>query len=388
MKHFTLILLIILSTFFLSSCSGLKNIQDITYIVAIGMDYNQEKDEYTVYLQALNFSNVAKQESTRPTDKVPVFVGKATGESLNIAVSKLYSKTEPYLFFGHVNALVLSQEIVTHRNIEVVEEIGRNRSLRSTIQVVSTKDNIEDIFRVEALFNYPTLYTILFKNYASEVARDEIRPITLMEFLKSYYEPMGVAKMPSVKIDDTHWTSDGKYPSLYFDGYEIFQNRKHMSHLPFHDAIFLNWLLDNRVVLNRKIEKGDELLATVEFLNPKLKFHYTKGTEYPEFTIDLSVNVNLLEELAEVKIEELTKLIEDDIKEDIQGLYQKGIEHKMDILNVGENWYRKKPGKYRELKNSYAFYLDENSLQHVNVSVNIFHFNSYKYDAEKSEELE
>ncbi|MEH7332087.1 Ger(x)C family spore germination protein, partial [Neobacillus drentensis] len=139
----------------LTGCSGLKNIQDLNYIVAIGLDYDAEKGEYKAYLQALNFANVAKIEAGRPTEKVPAFVASATGETLNLAVRKLYKTSEPPLFFGHVITYVISNKLVTHKFNEVVPEIGRNRSLRHTLRLVVTEDNMNDIFNTQALFQYP-----------------------------------------------------------------------------------------------------------------------------------------------------------------------------------------------------------------------------------------
>jgi spore germination protein KC len=162
------------------------------------MDYDEEKKEYTAYLQGLNFTNVAKTEGGKP---VPIFIASANGETLNIVVSKLYNKSEPPLFFGHVSTLVLSKSIVTHRFSEVIEEIGRNRSLRHTLRVMTTDEDIREVLNIKALFNYPAIYTVLFKKNDKEMYQDEIKPMTLMNFLSDFFEPMGVAKLPSVKID-------------------------------------------------------------------------------------------------------------------------------------------------------------------------------------------
>ena len=113
----------LVSCLFMTGCTNMKNIQDLTYIVAIGMDYNQETKQYTAYIQGLNFANVAKQEGSRPVEPIPIFIASATGETLNLAVSKLYSKSEPPLFFGHVTTLVLSKNIVTHQFNEVIKEV-------------------------------------------------------------------------------------------------------------------------------------------------------------------------------------------------------------------------------------------------------------------------
>ncbi|MEH7444651.1 hypothetical protein V7201_20245 [Bacillus sp. JJ1122] len=73
-KIFTVVLA---GCLFLTGCSNIKNIQDLTYIVAIGMDYDQETKQYTAYIQGLNFANVAKQEGGRPAEPLPIFIASA-----------------------------------------------------------------------------------------------------------------------------------------------------------------------------------------------------------------------------------------------------------------------------------------------------------------------
>ena len=60
----------------------------------------------------LNFANVAKVEGGKPIEPIPIFIASASGETLNLAVGKLYKKSEPPIFFGHVETFVLSQKIV------------------------------------------------------------------------------------------------------------------------------------------------------------------------------------------------------------------------------------------------------------------------------------
>jgi spore germination protein KC len=364
----------------LTGCSGIKNIQDLTYIVGIGMDYDEEKKEFTSYLQGLNFANVAKQEGSKPIEPIPIFIASATGETLNLAVSKLYSKSEPSLFFGHVETIVLSQSIVKHKFKEVMKEIGRNRSLRHTMRVVTTEEKIEDIFNIRALFNYPAVYTVIYKTGQNELFENELKPISLMMFLREYYEPMGTAKIPSVKIDQDSWTEDKKFPVLYFDGFNIFQHQEYMNKLRFKDSVFINWLLEKSVSLDHRVEEEGKLVAAVKLATPKMKVKYEKGTKLPKVSLEISAKADLLEKIDEdLPLKTLKKIIEDDLKKRVLNIYKDGVDKKSDILNIGEKWYRKHPKEYHDLKNSNSFYLTEDSLKNVKVSVEIFHFNSYKY---------
>ena len=369
----------------LSGCSGLKNIQDVTYVVAIGMDYDEEKKEYIAYLQSLNFANVAKVEGGKPIEPIPIFIASATGETLNLAVGNLYKKSEPPLFFGHVETFVLSQRIVRNHFKEVMVETGRNRSLRHTLRVMTTDENISEIFNIKALFNYPAIYTVLFRKEKNEVYQNEIKPMALMDFLRAYYEPMGVAKLPNVKIDSQTWKADGKYPIVFIDGYAIFQQQKFIKVLPFKDAVYTNWLLEKKVSLNQRVDEEGKLVAAVKLATPKMKVKYKKGTTTPKFDIELTVPADLIEKIKDIPEQKLTKLVEEDIKRKLTSIYKNGVKNKTDILNVGEKWYRKHPKQYRELKKSNGFYLDKDSLSNLKVKVQIFHYNSYKYEQRNDE---
>ncbi|GAE37180.1 spore germination protein xc. bacillus [Halalkalibacter akibai JCM 9157] len=344
------------------------------------MDYEEEKEEYTVYLQGINFANVAKLEGGKPTEDIPNFVAHASAETLNLAVRELYKVSEPPLYFGHVSTLVLSQPLVENKSREVLEEIGRNRSLRPTLHVVTTEEDIEEIFNMEALFNYPAIYTVLFREKKGGLAQDELVPTSLMNFLRVYYEPMGVAKIPSVKIDQDSWIADKKFPVLYFNGYSAFQQQQFIKNLPLQQSVYLNWLVERKISINQRVEENGELLAVVKLAKPKVKIKYDKDTSMPIGTMEISTSVELLEKLSDIPVEKLRKLVEEDIKANVEAIYMEGISSNLDLLNVGENWFRQHPKQFRKLMDSEEFYLDKEALKEVKVDVQILHYNTYQYD--------
>ncbi|MGX1191578.1 Ger(x)C family spore germination protein [Metabacillus sp. SLBN-84] len=365
---------------FLTGCSGVKNIQDLTYIVAIGMDYDEAEEEYVVYLQGLNFANVAKQEGAKSVDPVPIFIATGRGETLNMAVSKLYGKSEPPLYFGHVSTLVLTNRLIQSKAGEVLEEIGRNRSLRPTMRVFTTEEKIEDVFNLPALFNYPAVYTVLFKAKINQLAQNELKAITMMNFLRDYYEPMGTAKIPSVKIDEGSWKANQEYPVLYLNGFSAFQHQEYKKDIPLEHAVIINWLTEKGISIDQRVEEAGKLAAAVRLGEPKMKIKYDETAEKPAFSIEVSVSADLLEKIQkDLTLNSLKKQIEEDIKAKIESIYDEGVENKLDILNAGEKWYRKHPKQYQKLKENRTFYLDQESLTEVKVNVQILHFNSYKF---------
>ncbi|MFL8936879.1 Ger(x)C family spore germination protein [Rossellomorea oryzaecorticis] len=370
---------ILASLFLLSGCSGIKNIQDLTYIVTIGMDYDPDHDEYIVYLQGLNFLNVAKQE-TRPIEPIPTLVGSARGKTLNLAVSKLYKLSRPPLFFGHLKTLVLSDKVIEYKFKEVLEDVGRNRSLRPNLLLFTTDQNIEEILHTKGLFSYPPVYTVLLTEENIEANLNDIGPVSLMSFLRRYYEPMGSAFIPRLSINENAWETDAPNPVLLLDGYSLFQHSDYKGILPSKEAVIVDWLLDKRNQIDYGINIDDELAATFKLTSQKMKVKIKEELSQPEFTLDVKVEAELLEKVKEVPYEKVKASLQESIKKEVQSVYEKGIEKKVDLLNIGEKYYRFNGSDYRKLRNSDRFYLNRDSLKKINVNVSISHYNAYRFN--------
>jgi spore germination protein KC len=373
--------MIILSILMLSGCTGSKNIQDLTYIVAIGLDYDETKDEYTAYLQGLNFANVAKQEGSRSTDPIPSFVGSAKGKTLNMAVSNLYKVSRPPLFFGHTKTLVLSKNLLKYKFKEVLEDVGRNRSLRPSLELFVTDTDIGDIFSVKGLFDYPPVYTVLLTEEKSEGIQNDIDSTSLMHFLREYYEPMGTALIPNIKIDRQSWHADREVASLYLDGYTVFQDEILKGDISANDSMTVDWLQNKKNSLDYALYEEGEILSTFKLTadEPKVKYNEDHAN-FPKFSLEVSVEAELVEKINDMPFQELHGKLQKSLEEKIAKVYKKGIEKKMDLLDVGERWYRSHPNKFNELENSDdRFYLTDTSLKQVKVKVDIKHFNAYRY---------
>lgn len=373
--------LIILLMLALSGCTGSKNIQDLTYIVAIGLDYDEIKDEYTAYIQGLNFANVAKQEGSRSTDPIPTFVGSAKGKTLNMAVSNLYKVSRPPLFFGHTKTLVLSKNLLKYKFKEVLEDVGRNRSLRPSLELFVTGTNIEDIFSAKGLFDYPPVYTVLLTEEKSEGIENDIDSTSLMHFLRKYYEPMGTALIPNIAIDRQSWHSDEEVASLYLDGYSVFQDETLKGEISASESMTVDWLQNKKNSLDYALYEEGEVLSTFKLTadEPKVKYQEDHAN-FPEFSLEVNVEAELLEKINDMPFKELQAKLQKSLEEKITKVYEHGFEKKMDLFDVGGRWYRSHPDKFHELENSGdKFYLSDSSLKKVKVKVEIKHFNAYRY---------
>ncbi|VXB76865.1 conserved exported hypothetical protein [Bacillus sp. 349Y] len=367
----------------LTGCSGLKNIQDLSYIVAIGVDYDEAEEEFTIYLQGLNFSNVAKQEGTRSSEPIPNLIGVSKGKTINLAVGKLYKKSKPTLFYGHIKSVVVTESVLQHTFDDVLEVFGRNRSLRPNLLIFSTNEKLDEVFAAKGPYDYPPIYTVLLTEENHESLREEIGGTSLMRFRREYNEPMGAAMLPIISIDRHTWKGDDTNASLMISGLDLFQHGAYQGKVSGEKAIFTNWLNSSNCKINYDLYIDGDLVAVFYMTAGSLKKSFHGEEKNPEFDLKLNVQAELVEIIKSTSYDRLKEALRTSIEKDIRDLYEFGIREETDLLHVGDGYYRRHPKRYKELKNHYAFFLDSKSLQGTDVNVKISNFNTYNYEKEK-----
>src|SRR5690606_41300581 len=80
------------------------------YATTVGIDYVD--GQYTLYVQLLDFSTVAKLEGQQKADQPPVWVGKGEGSSFTEAANDLYSTSQQRLNWGQISAILFSERLM------------------------------------------------------------------------------------------------------------------------------------------------------------------------------------------------------------------------------------------------------------------------------------
>ncbi|TGU93463.1 spore gernimation protein, partial [Mesorhizobium sp. M00.F.Ca.ET.186.01.1.1] len=101
--------LLLLATTLLSGCWDQKSIQDLSYLSAFGVDFIN--DEYVLYAQSVDLSNVAKQETGSQPESPPAAISIGRGKTLMSAFDNLQKNSQVPLFLGFVSSLVSHERI-------------------------------------------------------------------------------------------------------------------------------------------------------------------------------------------------------------------------------------------------------------------------------------
>lgn len=377
-----LLLMFFVPMLFLSGCFGLKSMEDLTYVTAIGIDYDKEAKEYIVYLQAVDFTNVAKQEGAA-APPAPNWIAKAKGESLNHAVSKLYEKSQPPLFFPHLKVVVLKENAIKYKMKEIMKDLARNRSVRHSIFIYGTKEPIEELFKLKTLFNFPPVYSLLMKT--SDVVGDNyvLQPIRLNHLTSRYYEPVGGAVIPSLYIAKKAWKKgDETYPVLNINGGFFFQNVQFKGFLSLKDISGVKWIEEKKLKETYVLGDPEKPHSILGVISSKMDIKVKTNEEgKPIFKVKASANVELLEALEDVPYSTVLKSIKSQIKKEIKESFHKGLEKDVDVLRLGVPWYRYHQNEYKKFTKTHSLdsYLSEASLESVDVSIDMNTTNTYKF---------
>jgi spore germination protein KC len=371
MKKNLFVIMIIVLLLGLTGCWGNKEIQSQVYVSGIGIDYAEE--EFKVYIQAMNFANVAKQEGASSLqESVPNFIGEAKGKTIQSAISK-FEQTAAYpLYFGHVETIVLSENTIKEQVKEVIEYIGQDRFLRYNSLFFGTNQSIKEILNSDSFFNYPSLYTILHS--PEEVTKNNfIIPVhKYNKFISTYYEPIGSFIVPGIATNESHFSEkeEKKQIAAIMGGFVI-ANQEYKGLVTKDDLAGIKWTSNEAVRI--PLSLFDERVS-LAVLKPQRVVKVLEGNR-PTYELMVRGKAELLQNEGNISMDKIEEEINKKVKKDIQKTLEKGNELNADLLNISEAAYRYhlKTWKPSEIQS-----FDLNSVENIDVNIKIEKSVNYK----------
>ncbi|WP_144554460.1 Ger(x)C family spore germination protein [Bacillus sp. X1(2014)] len=321
----------------LSGCTGgVKEIQNQTYITVLGLDYS--KGEFIVYTQALNFSNIAKLEGGSGLQQsAPILIGQTKGKSIQSAISKLEQNAALTLYYGHVNTILLSQNLLEKKLPSVIEFIGQNPSLRYNCWLYGTNGNLKEILLGEGFFNFPSLYTLLHR--PEPLYRENfIMPIEKYNrFISKYYQAVGLYLIPSVDIKKGKFLKNKKPLNIVTltGGYAISQ-QKYKGWVNKQDLAGLKWFSKHAPNIPLSLFKEK---VSVIIKKPEGSVKVLNGRN-PSYRLNVKTHAVIVHNEGNISVNKIEKELSQQIKNQIVKTLNKSDEMKADLLNISEKPYR------------------------------------------------
>ncbi|MGG3505432.1 Ger(x)C family spore germination protein [Paenibacillus lautus] len=354
----------------ISGCWDNKEVQDINYITALGVDY--KNDKYIIYVQMLDFATIAKQESSKPTEKAPIWVGRGTGTTLAEALIDLYTSNQQRVSWGHVTALVLTEAVLKPKQLSQVFDLtNRSQEIRYTKWIYGTKDNMEDLFTVSPFFQLSPLHSLLHEPRESYVQFSFIRPIQFVNFIRLYREKAATVILPSLHISNQNWSENLKqHPILEVNGGFLIKNKELMGWLKRSDLLGTRWLASPQTHAAVIVQADGEAVGSIRLEKPQSSIEVIRKPKDASYRIKLNVIGTVQNMYKKVGIKEMKRLTEDTLRKEMHNTFHKAALIQADPYQLCLQLYRTDPKLWKKLVEQKKEIDDETSLE-LEVDVNL-----------------
>jgi spore germination protein KC len=352
-------------------------IENQNFATAIGVDYRDGK--YFVYIQMLGLSSVAKSEGG---NKAPpeIYVSETSGATFIDAFFKAYYTAQEKFLWAHVTAIVLSENALEKGLDSVFDGLTRYYEFRPTPWIFGTKSSMVDILSTTGFFKQTSLNTLLHSPKSSYEQSSTIRPIKLNKFAREFFDPGRTTYIPSLAIDDHQWKNNKKAEAkLMIDGAFFLGKKIYKGYFPYEKLKGIRWLTSEtvRASLLLPSEKNPEFITVLE--DQKVYIDPVKQDGNIFFTIRYLANGIVSNRMKNntIDVEPMEKFVKKGIVSEVRQLYQLGLEHNIDFLNLEHQLYRKHHADWKKLKNQGSL-LQEDSLKSIEVNITLEHSGSFK----------
>ncbi|GAA4836133.1 Ger(x)C family spore germination protein [Paenibacillus vulneris] len=371
-------LLISVTFLLLTGCWDAEEVQRLNYIVGLGVDY--EDDKFVVYGQMINFSSIAKQE--QQNDSVRNWVGRGKGETVLAAISDLIASGQGTMFLGHVNYLILTENVLKEQMLKKVFDFtNRNKETRYTKWFYGTKEKMYDLLSAKSFFDRSTLDSILGNPEQNYAQLSNLKPYYVNEIVAGMLEPSSTVIIPSVELTEKTWMEQNKPMGiLKKSGGFIFNGTRYVGWMKMSDIMLGRWMQSAYEASPLTVQSEQHTtIATLEVKDATHKIEILdRGKGIPRFKAKLKVKGTLMELAEEKPLEEIQRLAEQTIRRELMEYYKKGLALHADVMHLGQLYYKRHPDKWRSIQVDGQFPLNENTLEEVEVHLIINHAQKYK----------
>ncbi|WP_411502530.1 Ger(x)C family spore germination protein [Brevibacillus centrosporus] len=364
-KWITSVLLTCLLTL-LSGCWDQKSIQDMIYLSAFGIDFVD--NEYVIYAQSSDLASVAKQEGAATGVSPPAVVSIGRGETLQNALDNLQKNSQVPMFAGFISSIIYHERLLKRNILPSYDILNRYGLVRYTKWVFGTREPLQDVLSNHALTGFSPLISLLHQPEEVYKQRSFIEPIQYFKFIERFWNPSSTIALPNITIYERSWKENNKFVSrLSVDGIHAIHRGKWEGFFPNTDLLGLRWMNPHTEFAGVIIRDKGKPKATLRIKNVRLDVHPVQKGVKPTFHVHIYMKAFVREVMGEISNEEIKRVAEKEVIEQVRGTFLKGIERGADLFNFEEALYKKDVEAWKQFAKNHENKLSAEALDGVTV---------------------
>ncbi|WMT18621.1 Ger(x)C family spore germination protein [Parageobacillus toebii] len=368
-RKMAITLLLLLCATVLSGCWSKKELTDLAFVIAVGIDKTKD-GKFAVTFQVVNPGNVAgSTQRGGGSGGVPVSIYKATGDNLVEASRQASKKLSRLIYYAHTNLVVISEEVAKEGVDGLFDALERNSQFRSTAMVViarhySAEDALKILTPIDKISANQIIKTLQFseKIWGQTI---HVRVGEVINDLSSLGKApiiSGVEIVGSVPKGKRQTNVQASEPDarLNVNGLAMFKDDKLVRWINGEAARGVLWILDKIEQTSVTIEwKQKKEAAAYKVVRAKTSVaaHMKKGK--PSISVHIRAEGDIGEEFVSIdftnpkQIFALEKKAETSIKKEVVKAIEEAKKAKTDIFGFGDIVYRSYPQQWKTMKSDW-----------------------------------
>ena len=351
------IVLLLFICLIITGCGNYRELNQIAIITGIGIDKNKDNYEVSVLI-----ANADKNETSPKEGQSEPTVYSGTGNSLTKALKVIERKTPKQLYFGHINVVLISEDVAKDGFLKVADFLLRNPESRKKFYLIlardsKAKDALEIVSPLDA-FPSQNIASLMGTNSQTQSITNSV---TYSDFIKAILTPGKEGVLPSIKVKGKEKNKDNLNeisPNTYLEltSLAIFKDDKLAGFTTNNESAAINILKNTVKQSIFEVNYNNDIVSiTTKNVSSKIKIKSPNKFDIKvtgEARIaEINSNTNLNNKKVIKKIEnKLNKKIENQITKVIKNIQQK---YQSDIFGFGNLVYQNYPKNFKKIENKW-----------------------------------
>ncbi|WP_129689715.1 Ger(x)C family spore germination protein [Gottfriedia acidiceleris] len=157
------IILILITSLLLVSCSNYKELNSVSIVVAMGVDYLPKDNQYNMILQIINPSAIASMTGSIGT---PIISVQEKGRTISEAARNVTKSVSRSNIYSHVALVVIGEKLAKEKSLNFIFDVfERDSKIRVNIPVIIARN--DSVYKV--MNNLPALDKLPAKSILGKI---------------------------------------------------------------------------------------------------------------------------------------------------------------------------------------------------------------------------
>jgi len=365
-KWLLVILVLIMSMPILSACWNQKELTDLAFVMALGIDKGED-DLYHVSFQLVNPGNVSTG-TTGGGQGLPIAVYKSNGRTITEAARNATKEVSRRLYYAHTNLVVVSEEVARDRTLmlNMLDAFARDPEFRTTTEIVIARDSsAEEIVTTLTILDKLPVTKVTKELKFTEAMKGENMSISIDELIDGIvgngkdpilngYQLIGMKEEANKATNLQKTTTDA---FLSADGLAVIKDGAMIDWIESKKSRGVIWILNKAKSTDITLKwNGKKNALSIVPIRSKTKVSPVFKNGKPVINIKIEnegwvSEANTPIELMDPKtIEKIEKLTEKAIKKEVQSTVKEVKRLKCDIFGFGDVVHKANPELWKKLK--------------------------------------